>query len=151
MIIFLLNSLIKCMGVQENRLVETVLLSTHKICFRLEIRKLIFIIYSGTIMENVASLNISSFNKLPTIDIGEATIEVGANPCYNLYVGCSKEPSNVEYPQHIFQLRDKKNNFKSYTLENILMRMAYDSIWLWPGNATNTDHIQHATTKLAKA
>ena len=39
------------------------------------------IIYSGPIIENVASLqNLSSFNKLPTIDMGEATIEVGANP-----------------------------------------------------------------------
>ena len=31
-------------------------------------------------MENVASLqNLSSFNKLPKIDMEEATIEVGAN------------------------------------------------------------------------
>ena len=31
-----------CLGAQKNRLIETVLLSTHNICFGLEIRKLIF-------------------------------------------------------------------------------------------------------------
>ena len=30
------------LGAQKNRLIETVLLSTHNICFGLEIRKLIF-------------------------------------------------------------------------------------------------------------
>ena len=30
-----------CLGAQKNRLIETVLLSTHNICFGLEMRKLI--------------------------------------------------------------------------------------------------------------
>ena len=30
------------MGAQKNRLIETVLLSTHNICFGLEIKKLLF-------------------------------------------------------------------------------------------------------------
>ena len=40
------------------------------------------------IMENVASLNISSFNKLPTIDMEEATIEVGANVWFQADTVC---------------------------------------------------------------
>ena len=31
-----------CLGAQKNRLIETVLLSTHNTCFGLEIRKLTF-------------------------------------------------------------------------------------------------------------
>ena len=31
-----------CFGAQKNRLIETVLLSTHNICFGREIRKIIF-------------------------------------------------------------------------------------------------------------
>ena len=31
-----------CFGCSKNRLIETVLLSTHNICFGLEIRKIIF-------------------------------------------------------------------------------------------------------------
>ena len=31
-----------CFGAQKNRLIETVLLSTHNICFGLEIKKIIF-------------------------------------------------------------------------------------------------------------
>ena len=38
----------------------------------------------------------------------------------NLCCGCSKEPSHrhgsFEYPQHIFWLRNKKNNFLLHTL-----------------------------------
>ena len=37
-----------------------------------------------------------------------------------MYFGCSKEPSHrdgsVEYPQHMFWLRNKKNNFQLRTL-----------------------------------
>ena len=40
--IFLPIILNMCLGAQKNRLIETVLLSTHNICFRLEIRKIIF-------------------------------------------------------------------------------------------------------------
>ena len=32
------------LGAQKNRLIETVLLSTHNLCFILEIRKLIFLL-----------------------------------------------------------------------------------------------------------
>ena len=40
-------------------------------------------------MENVASShNISSFNKLPTIDMEEATIEVGANVWFQANTVC---------------------------------------------------------------
>ena len=38
-IIFLPISLNICFGAQKNRLIETVLLSTHNICFRWEIKK----------------------------------------------------------------------------------------------------------------
>ena len=38
----------------------------------------------------------------------------------NICFGCSKEPSHrdgsLEYPQHMFWLRDKKNNFQSCNL-----------------------------------
>ena len=38
----------------------------------------------------------------------------------NIYVGCSKEPSHrdssIEYLQHMFWLRNKKNNFHVRTL-----------------------------------
>ena len=40
--IFLSISLNMCFGAQKNRLNETVLLSTHNICFGREIRKIIF-------------------------------------------------------------------------------------------------------------
>ena len=40
--IFLPISFNICLGAQKNRLIETVLLSTHNICFSLEIRKLNF-------------------------------------------------------------------------------------------------------------
>ena len=35
------------MAAQKNRLIETVLLSTHNICFEFEIRKLIFLVHTG--------------------------------------------------------------------------------------------------------
>ena len=38
----------------------------------------------------------------------------------NMYFGCSKEPSHCdgsfEYPQHMFWLRNKKNNFQLHSL-----------------------------------
>ena len=38
----------------------------------------------------------------------------------NMCVGCSKEPSprdgSFEYPQHLFWLRNKKNNFQLHIL-----------------------------------
>ena len=38
----------------------------------------------------------------------------------NMYFGCSKEPSHLdgsfEYPQHMFWLRNKNNNFQLRTL-----------------------------------
>ena len=38
----------------------------------------------------------------------------------NMCLGCSKKPSHrddsFEYPQHMFCLRNKKNNFQSHTL-----------------------------------
>ena len=79
-------------------------------------------------MENVASLqNLSSFNKLPLIDMEEATNEVISSKysvCDNAIIfllislnkcfGCSKEPSrwddSFEYPQYMFQVRNKKKS-----------------------------------------
>ena len=46
-------------GAQKNRLIETVLLSTHNICFGLDIRKIIFkyeVLFGG--LENYGSLQI---------------------------------------------------------------------------------------------
>ena len=45
-----------------------------------------------------------------------------------LDVGCSKEPS-FEYPQHMFWLRNKKNNFQLHTLIGDLDIIA--RIWNW--------------------
>ena len=43
-------------------------------------------------------------------------LSIGLTMCF----GCSKEPSNrdgsFEYPQHMFWLRNKKNNFQLHTL-----------------------------------
>ena len=43
-------------------------------------------------------------------------LSISKNMCF----GCSKEPSHrdgsFEYPQHMFWLRNKKNNFQSRTL-----------------------------------
>ena len=40
--------------------------------------------------------------------------------CLNMRFGCSKDPSHrdgyFEYPQHMFWLRNKKNNFQLRTL-----------------------------------
>ena len=48
----------------------------------------------------------------------------------NICFGCSKEPSfwdhSIEYPQHMFGLRNKKNNFKSHTL---IWGLVFSCIW----------------------
>ena len=45
-----------------------------------------------------------------------SVLSIGLNMCF----GCSKEPSHrdssFEYPQHMFWLRNKKNNFQLRTL-----------------------------------
>ena len=50
--IFLLINLNMCFGCSKNRLIETVLLSTHNICLGLVIRKIIFyyILLSGSLI-----------------------------------------------------------------------------------------------------
>ena len=55
------------MGAQKNRLIETVLLSTHNICFSREIRKLIFVTLSYLKelgRKSNLTLNISVLTKL---------------------------------------------------------------------------------------
>ena len=45
MLIFTYPSVLTCvLGAQKNGLIETVLLSTHNICYRLEIKKIFFLI-----------------------------------------------------------------------------------------------------------
>ena len=41
-IIFLPINLNMCLGAQKNHLIESVLLSTHNICFGLDIKKIVF-------------------------------------------------------------------------------------------------------------
>ena len=48
-------------------------------------------------------------------------LSISLNMCF----GCSKEPSHpdrdgsFEYPQHMFWLRNKKNNFQLHTLSGV--------------------------------
>ena len=76
----------------------------------------------------------------PLIRIVEATkitfISLPIN--LNMYFGCSKEPSHrdgsFEYPEHMFWLRNKKNNFPVHTL-----------IWRPEVRSPNVDIIWAAT------
>ena len=65
--LFSYPSILTCVvGAQKNRLIETVLLSTHNICFGSEIKKIVFqyALLSGELSKAVQ--NIVSFNSLPT-------------------------------------------------------------------------------------
>ena len=87
------------LGAQKNRLIETVLLSTHNICFGLERRKFIF--------------DEQNFER--------KIVNVFLSISYNISFWCAKEPSHwdssFEYPQHMFWFRNKKIIFDLiYTL-----------------------------------
>ena len=81
------------LGAQKKRLIETVLLSTHNICFGWEIRKLFFCY------------------KLLT----KVLLSISLNMCFE----CSKElshwDSSLEYPQHMYWLRNKKKNSATHS------------------------------------
>ena len=54
------------------------------------------------------------------VKIFEKILSGGLEVSFSICFGCSKEPSNqdssFEYPQHMFWLRNKKNNFQLRTL-----------------------------------
>ena len=66
--IFLPVILSICLGAQKNRLIETVLLSTHNICFNCDIRKLYFNIYPYLDPCTMFHMISAHYTKIPVIE-----------------------------------------------------------------------------------